>query len=597
MSIRRKKLFFKLYPSYLLVALVSLFAVTWYASTSIKSFYLAQVRTDIESTAEFLKGQIDIPLSFSNLEKLRFAYERPNRYRSMRITVIKPDGKVVYDSEKNISQMGNHKNRAEVKQVFQGQATGYAIRFSNTANQDMMYVAVPVQQPGENKISAVLRISVPVSAIDKVIKSVYMKIAIGGMVIAFFVALLSIFISYRISRPIKELKESASLLTRENASVKLSLYGIEEIDELAETINKMSENLNNRLHEITKSRNELEVILSSMLEGLIALDKEKRVINMNKSALTLLSVRDNPEGKSLEESVRNTALLDFIYGIFASPSEQSFEEDFTFYGEKTRFLQARGTILKDSWNNKIGALVVLNDITRIKKLENLRRDFVANVSHELKTPLTVIKGAVETLIDSALRNPEDAKRFAGIISKHTDRLNAIIEDILSLSRIEEEAEKGEINLARNNIAEALKTAVDLCMEKAERKNIRIETACSSSLYGLINRELFEQAIVNLIDNAVKYSDEGSTVELKASTADNKINISVIDKGCGIPEEYLPRLFERFYRVDKARSRKLGGTGLGLAIVKHIVEANRGSVEVKSELGKGSTFTIILPSQS
>jgi two-component system phosphate regulon sensor histidine kinase PhoR len=259
-----------------------------------------------------------------------------------------------------------------------------------------------------------------------------------------------------------------------------------------------------------------------------------------------------------------------------------------------RFLQAHGTILHDAEDRGIGALVVLNDVTRIRKLESVRREFVANVAHEIRTPVTSIKGFVETLLDGALENPKNAEHFLNIIGRQAERLNAIIEDLLSLSRIEQETESAEIALKEGRIIDVLQAAVQLCEKKAAGKKIAVRLACEEDVSAKINPPLLEQALVNLIDNAINYSGRGSPVHVEAARGDTEIIIGVRDQGCGIAKQHLPRLFERFYRVDKARSRKLGGTGLGLAIVKHITQAHGGNVTVESTPGEGSTFRIHLP---
>jgi len=242
----------------------------------------------------------------------------------------------------------------------------------------------------------------------------------------------------------------------------------------------------------------------------------------------------------------------------------------------------------------IGAVIVLNDVSRLRQLENIRRDFAANVSHELKTPITSIKGFVETLLDGAMRDAADAERFLRIIARQADRLNAIIEDLLSLSRIEKEADAADIALAVVAMRELLDTARHDCDLQATERHVRISLECDSHARVRANADLLGQAVTNLLDNAIKYSEPGGEVRLSARNGDGEVLIEVRDQGCGIAEEHLSRLFERFYRVDRARSRKLGGTGLGLAIVKHIVLAHRGQVTVASQPGQGSTFTIHLP---
>ncbi|MEX2561444.1 MAG: ATP-binding protein, partial [Pirellulales bacterium] len=253
-----------------------------------------------------------------------------------------------------------------------------------------------------------------------------------------------------------------------------------------------------------------------------------------------------------------------------------------------------GTALRDAGGHSIGAVIVLNDVSRLRQLENMRRDFAANVSHELKTPVTSIKGFVETLLDGAMRDSQDSERFLRIIARQADRLDSIIEDLLSLSRIEKEGDAADLVLTLAELRGVLESALHDCDSKASERGIRIALSCDDGLQARINPPLLEQAVTNLLDNAIKYSEPAGEVQLSGQTAGGEVLIVVRDQGCGIAEEHLSRLFERFYRVDKARSRKLGGTGLGLAIVKHIVLAHRGQVTVESAPSAGSTFTIHLP---
>ena len=270
------------------------------------------------------------------------------------------------------------------------------------------------------------------------------------------------------------------------------------------------------------------------------------------------------------------------------------EKEITLFPGDEKYVSGHGTKLVYGDGRQIGALIVLNDITRLKKLENIRRDFVANVSHEIKTPITAIKGFVETLRDGGVADEEDRQRFLGIISNHVNRLEAVINDLLKLSRIEKDSESDDIEFDNEKIINVLRTAIEICSPTADAKDIKIKLECDESIEAKINSSLLEQAIVNLLDNAVKYSDNGKQILIKGLTRDNNVEIQVADEGKGIEKEHLPRLFERFYRVDKARSRKLGGTGLGLAIVKHITQAHAGIISVESTPGKGSTFKMILP---
>jgi len=277
-------------------------------------------------------------------------------------------------------------------------------------------------------------------------------------------------------------------------------------------------------------------------------------------------------------------------------SQGSVEREMSLSTEEGRFVSAHGTILRDAEGNRIGALIVLNDITQLRRLENIRRDFVANVSHEIKTPITAIKGFVETLSDGRVNDRNDRERFLEIITRHVNRLEAIVEDLLRLSRIEKDAETEGINFIEANLRHVLENAIQVCRPKAESKGINLELICDETIIAKIDPPLLEQAVVNLLDNAIKYSPEKSSIRLETSRNKEELVIDIVDRGSGIEKEHLPRLFERFYRVDKARSRKLGGTGLGLAIVKHIVQAHRGRVTVQSSPGNGSTFSIHLPKE-
>jgi two-component system phosphate regulon sensor histidine kinase PhoR len=302
---------------------------------------------------------------------------------------------------------------------------------------------------------------------------------------------------------------------------------------------------------------------------------------------------DEEIGRTLQETIRNTALQQFVTGIMKS--DRPLEDNLLLGENQDRHVQAHGTVLRGADGAAIGALVVLNDVTHLRHLEKVRQDFVANVSHELKTPITSIKGFVETLLSGALDDHKEAERFLKIVSKHANRLNAIINDLLSLSKVEQGTERSAaIDLNEGCLQSVVKAAVQLCETRADLKNVTIRTACRESVNAMINARLLEQAVVNLLDNAIKYSEDGGTVTVACSRSDHETTLSVTDEGCGIPAEHQSRLFERFYRVDKARSRELGGTGLGLSIVKHIAQSHGGRIEVQSVVGKGSVFTIYLP---
>ncbi len=367
-----------------------------------------------------------------------------------------------------------------------------------------------------------------------------------------------------------------------------------ELTELASTLNLMADQLNERLHTVVKQRNELETVFSAMIESVVVVDNQEKILSLNKAAtdlfgISMLAAKD----KLIQHVLPGSELVHFIHQIIEEKSPRE-EEIVLHKGKEELFLQTHGSILHDSDEKSVGVLVVLHDITRLKNLEKMRKDFVANVSHELRTPITAIKGFIETLQDGAISSPTDSSRFLKIIAKHADRLNAIVEDLLTLSQVEKSQEKKEIDLTMGSIREPLENAIETCTIKAKERAITVNLQCRDDLQSLINGPLLEQAAANLIVNAIKYSSEGGKIVVAASQHSTEITIEVIDQGSGIAEEHLSRLFERFYRSDKARSRTQGGTGLGLAIVKHITEIHHGQVSVDSTPGIGSTFTIHLP---
>jgi len=357
-------------------------------------------------------------------------------------------------------------------------------------------------------------------------------------------------------------------------------------------MNEMAIQLSDRIDTITEQKNESEAILASMIEGVLAIDATGHLVSMNNAAANLLDVdAEKVQSRNIEEIFRNPDVQKFITDTLAGKGPS--ETDVFMQADGGRYFHVNGAKLA-SKTSAAGAVIVLNDMTRMRRLEEVRRDFVANVSHELKTPITSIKGFVETLLEGAIKEPAQAKRFLQIIAKHSDRLNAIIEDLLSLSRLEIDTQQRSINFEPEKISTVIESAVEFAQVKAQQKQINLDVDCAPDLAAPINAPLMEQAILNLIDNAVKYSDTDSTVSVTVDSDNDNISISVSDTGCGIEKKHLARIFERFYVVDKGRSRKLGGTGLGLAIVKHISNVHGGYVAADSTAGEGSTFTIVLP---
>ena len=587
---KKKRLVWHLFPSYLLITILSLVGATWYATEALNRFYLNQTQQDLQARAGLLKRQILSLQSPLETEVVDAICKELGQLSDTRITVILPDGTVIGDSRDTPRFMDNHANRAEVISAFDG-SVGRSMRFSNTLQQRMMYVAVPLMK--DDQLVGVVRTSVSVSLLDEAMNSIRLKIALGVLVIALLAAGTSYYVSRRISRPIEKIREGAQQFSAGNLAHRLPVIGAEEMSGLAEALNHMAVQLDDRLKTVIRQRNELEAVLSSMLEGVAAVDQNELIIRMNQAAGQMFECDPSKStGRHIQEVIRNLALQRFVGRALSDG--KTVAEDFIVYRSGERVLNVHCSPLFDASNKQIGALLVMNDVTQLRHLENVRRDFVENVSHEIKTPLTAIKGFVETLQQGAVDKPEEQERFLEIVLKHVNRLNAILEDLLSLSRIETENDQNEIQLEAGSIKEVIQTAVQVCQPKAAAKNIDVILECPSDMNTRIDATLLEQALVNLIDNAIKYSDQNSPVKIRAGIRRSEVVVHITDQGPGIPRRHLPRLFERFYRVDKARSRKLGGTGLGLSIVKHIVQAHGGHITVESTLGKGSTFTIHLP---
>lgn len=406
-------------------------------------------------------------------------------------------------------------------------------------------------------------------------------------------ATVGIGVIHHISRSLERTREGARRFAEGDLTFRLDVPASAELGSLAATLNRMAAQLHERIAIINQQRTQQEAMLGSMVEGVIALDRQGVLLQINKSAARWLGLA--PEaiiGRSLHELIRNHELNRLVDETLST--HKPAEAEIRFHDLEDRSMQVYATPLLDQTQGGGGALLVLHDLTRIRRLERMRRDFVANVSHELKTPLTSIKGFVETLLDGALEQPEEATRFCTIIAKQVDRLQAIIEDLLSLSRIEQEAEQGQVVLKPANLRDVLHTGLMSCAHQAAEKGITVDIHCDPDCTARINVPLFEQVVVNLIDNAIKYSDPGKKVTIEVGPTGPNWEIRFQDQGCGIEAVHLARIFERFYRVDKARSRKVGGTGLGLAIVKHIISAHNGRIRVESQPGLGSTFTVVLP---
>lgn len=590
---KRKKILRQIYPTYLVVTFGALFVVTWFVFHAINGFFLDETRRNLTARAELVKHHIQAAeLAEPALDAWCKAAGSAARTR---ITLVLPSGRVVGDSEEEPARMENHAGRTEIAKALQT-GFGSSLRYSATLDRRMMYVALPMTE--ENRtVRLVIRTALPVTSIYSALDGIKFNIFAAALVLALLVALVSLVISRNIARPIREMEQGARRFAGGDLSSKLILPASAELASLADAMNDMAGRLDERIKTAIRQKNELNAVFSSMTEAVIAIGSDEKILRVNHAAETFLrKSRQALNGTFLYEVLRNHDLKKFIESALKT---DRMETDLLFeLDEKAYIINIHASALMDETGERIGALLILNDVTRMRQLETMRKDFAANVSHELKTPLTSIQGFTETLLtEPSIGENTHVVRCLEIIANNTKRLTTIIDDLLKLSEIEHADRQKDFNFQEAPLADVINSTAAICRPDLDSKQIKLESDCPAGLALPIDPFLLELALVNLVENAVKYSPDNSEVRISAEDKGKEVHVSVIDHGTGIAEAHIPRIFERFYRVDKARSRELGGTGLGLAIVKHVAQIHGGSIEVQSIPGKGSIFTLILPRMS
>ncbi|MCM8710484.1 cell wall metabolism sensor histidine kinase WalK [Clostridium sp. SYSU_GA19001] len=514
-------------------------------------------------------------LNTGNLINIEDFFKKNLSNLDIRVTYIDVDGNVIVDSVLDKETMNNHNDRPEIIEA-RKQGNGYSLRYSNSVNKNMMYVATAF------KDGFIVRSAMPASLIES-FEGRYIKYYLITIIFVFIAAAaISFRLAHIIVEPIKDLQYVTSRVANGELYRRIRCFSNDEIGELGKTFNNMADRLQNTLKEVTDKQNRLEAILKSMDSGVIAIDNNYKVIMINPYAKEIFGIDKDIIGEKLIDVTR-----DFEFENILKYNMEEYKE-VKILRPKERDLRVRtADIISD--HKLIGTVAVVQDITDIKKLENMRSQFVANVSHELKTPLTSIKGFAETL--KYVEDKEKREKFLGIINDEAERLTRLINDILTLSHIEQHRESKNEFI---NINEAIDDVYNLMKNTAEGKNIKLEVVGIKLPKILGDRDRFKQMLINLVDNAIKYSEEEGKVTISKNIIDNNVVLCVEDTGVGMSKEHLNRIFERFYRIDKARSRAQGGTGLGLAIVKHIVLNFNGTINVESEVGVGTKFTISLP---
>lgn len=531
-----------------------------------------------ENIKQILKANNDIIINVLKNENIpnKQAFFKENfKNEAVRETFIDKSGKVLSDSIANPEDMDNHNSRKEIQDA-RKYGEGYSVRHSFTLGQDTVYFATVF---GDGHV---VRSSVTIQAI-RGIEGKYSKYYLAIIILSIILSIIfASKLSHSIVRPIRNLEFTTSRIAQGELYRRVNIYSNNEIGQLGKTFNNMADKLQETIKDSLDKQNKLEAILRSMDSGVIAIDKNSKVIMINPYAKRIFGINKDIIGEKLMDNIRDFEFED----IFNNINDEYRELKILW--PKERELRVRtADIIRGK--EKIGTVAVVNDITDIKRLENMRSQFVANVSHELKTPLTSIKGFAETL--KYVDDPVNREKFLDIINDEADRLTRLINDILTLSNIENEIDEKVEEIKVNDI---VKGVCYLMKNTADKKNIRLLTAVEDVPNLLGNSDRFKQMIINLLDNAIKYTDHNGTVKVGTKYENKECIIWVEDTGVGIPKKHIGRLFERFYRVDKARSRVQGGTGLGLAIVKHIVMAFNGTIKVESEVNKGSKFVVKIP---
>lgn len=507
----------------------------------------------------------------------------------VRVTILNHDGTLLGDSSEDIRIMEDHRNRPEIYRAFIGQI-GIERRYSKTLQQEMLYYSLPVME--SEKVAYVIRTSVAIDFIDTIVFAIIIQLLFILLFTILMGGLMSFLMTRRFNKPLSNIMEAAKEFSLGNLEYRLFVEKPAELKNLAIAMNKMADELKEKINLLISQRNQWRAIFSSLSEPVLIMDQRLVIRELNDAALALFGLNlSGARGRPLLEICRNSDLRLFCDQLINSENKV-IESEIKFYRLNTSYFLVRGMCVTLDHKDPV-VILVLNDITKLKNVEEVQKDFVANVSHELRTPITSIKGYVETVLDSYEGKDKKVKQFLSIALKQADMLNAIIEDLLSLSRLEQNG-SGHIELNTADIGQVIHQAISLCTEKAVEQKVEVRNLTGPGVSFRVNYRLLEQAVMNLLDNAVKFSAPGKQVDIKAEIIDDTLTISVVDHGCGIRSEEKDRIFERFYMVDKSRSKELGGTGLGLAIVKQIAALHQGTIEVESTLGEGSTFILKIP---
>ncbi|MGH7343853.1 MAG: ATP-binding protein, partial [Candidatus Rokuibacteriota bacterium] len=525
--------------------------------------------------------------------ELRAFTLRVSRPTASRISVIAADGRVLGDSDvavDDLPRVENHATRPEVLAALAGRV-GRDRRASATVGASLLYTALPIVDG--TRVIGVIRVALPVAAVTSSYAAIHRVMLAGGLVALVVAFGIGLFVARRVTKPVVQMQAIAHQMSQGDFTVRAPIRSPDEIGALGRALNGLAARLREKIHDLGHEQAKATAILDGMIEGVIAVDGRDVILLLNERARAMFGLdATRGEGKPFLEVIRNAELHEaFRAGRDAGESHVTNRE-LRLASPVERRVQVNAVPLRLG-ETEVGVVMVLHDVTELRRLEQVRTEFVANVSHELRTPLTAIQGYLETLLTGALEEQENARRFLEIVFRHTERLGRLLNDLTDLSNIE--LGRVSLKLAPTRLDEAVDAVLAIMDTKAKSGKVGLESHLARDLpLAHADRDRLVQILINLVDNAVKYTPEGGRVTVRVQEpAGGGVEVDVIDTGIGIPPADLPRITERFYRVDKARSRELGGTGLGLAIVKHLVFAHGGQLRIESEPGRGTTVRVWL----
>ena len=583
----------KFFLSYLAVVTLLFTSFYLYSSTVVRDFYVSSLGERLELEARLIAKALP---SISDSREFDLLCRNLANVLVTRITIVGADGRVLCDSVEASVTMENHRWRPEVIEALKT-GSGSSFRYSTTTGEELFYRAF-LQDEGESQ--RIVRLAIALDEVQAVTNSLRRSLFLGFLVASAVGLLLAFAFSRRLSRRVKRLVEFSGQVAEgvfpQNFFGK---SGRDEIHRLERHLNDMSEKIRQNVQQVIAEKEKANSILRGMMEGVLVIDPKGRVLVINEQAQNMFNLSPDRDirGASILELSRHPEMKKLIEQVlvFDFTSERYSRQVELHEG---RWFRVNAVSLRNNQSSTYGSILVFHDITEVKQLERMRSDFVANVSHELRTPLTAIRGYAETLCQTPPDDPADAQHFLSIIEKHAERLSRLTEDLLTLSDLE--SGKIEIDFNPVDIKRVVQSVSEVFSDAANKKQVTLEQVIEQGLPAVMGDvDRLQQLLINLVDNAVKYSPVNGTVTVKAqritiNSSIDAVELSVIDTGTGIPEHAIPRLTERFYRVDKARSRELGGTGLGLAIVKHIAQAHGAQLKIESALHKGTMVSVLLP---